>query len=42
MLARSLTENACLRAHIECAYVEIDIPRRGGSYIRPRQVWLIR
>ena len=23
-------------------YVEIDILRRGGFYIRPRQVWLIR
>ena len=23
-------------------YVEIDIPRLGGFYIRPRQVWLIR
>ncbi len=23
-------------------YVEIDIPRRGGFYISPRQVWLIR
>ena len=22
-------------------YVEIDIPRRGGFYIRPQQVWLI-